>query len=106
MRKAKVLFKKHNAGVLIENEQGYEFTYYPEYLLSKGEPIGFHFPLQYESFKNQTLFPLFSNLTSEGWLRDIQTHQQKLNDEFTLLINYGNDLIGAISLIEIKNGEI
>lgn len=99
MRKANVYYKDQLAGKLLERKEGYEFKYELEYLAG-GTPIGFNFPLQEEVFISKTLPSFFENLVSEGWLRKLQSQEQKIdeNDRFGLLLANGLDLVGAVSV--------
>ncbi len=44
--------------------------------------------------------PFFENLVSEGWLRKLQSQHQKIDerDRFTLLVENGKDLVGAVTV--------
>ncbi|WP_084063455.1 HipA N-terminal domain-containing protein [Marinobacter antarcticus] len=44
--------------------------------------------------------PYFSGLCSEGWLKRVQAFEQRIDpeDSFTLLINNGKDLAGAVTI--------
>jgi len=99
MRQANVYNKDRLAGSLVETEDGYKFTYETDYLVG-GTPIGFNFPLQTMPFKSKTFPCLFENLVSEGWLRKLQSQEQKIdeNDRFGLLLANGLDLVGAITI--------
>lgn len=98
-RLANVYFRNRLAGVLEENEDHYCFTYDPDYLAG-GTSLSFQLPLQEGAFLNDVLFPFFENLVSEGWLRKLQSQQQKIdeNDRFGLLLANGNDLVGAVTI--------
>ena len=51
--------------------------------------------------------PFFENLVSEGWLRKLQSQQQKIdeNDRFGLLLANGGDLVGAVTVEPISENE-
>lgn len=102
-RLACVYFKRQLAGELSEEQGSYQFIYYAEYLAG-GTPLSFHFPLQIEPFIHKHLFPFFENLVSEGWLRRLQSQQQKIDekDRFGLLLENGNDLVGAITVERVS----
>jgi len=101
-RSAQVFYNQCLAGRLLENNDGFEFTYDDEYLVG-GTPIAFIFPLQEAPFKSARLPGFFENLVSEGWLRKLQSQEQKIDekDRFGLLLMNGRDLIGAVTVIPI-----
>lgn len=103
-RLARVYFKGRLAGELSDSQDSSsQFIYYAEYLAG-GTPLSFHFPLQAEPFICERLFPFFENLVSEGWLRRLQSQQQKIDekDRFGLLLENGNDLVGAVTVERIS----
>ncbi len=95
-----VYYNGRLAGTLERLSDGFIFTYELEYL-ALGVPIGFCFPLQEASFISRHLPGFFENLVSEGWLRKLQSKEQKIdeNDRFSLLLANGRDLVGAVSII-------
>ena len=101
MRKAKVLYKKILAGIIAENEEGYNFEYDKIYLNTKyTKPISLTIPLQKEAFQSKILFPFFDGLIPEGWLLNIAVDNWKINsrDRFGLLLALCNDCIGCVSI--------
>ncbi len=99
-RIADVYYKHRLAGVLSETSDGFQFRYDAEYL-AIGTPLSFNLPLQAEAYVSRALFPFFENLVSEGWLRKLQSQQQKIdeNDRFGLLLLNGQDLVGAVTIV-------
>ena len=75
------------------------FQYESNYL-KHGRPLSISLPLQPEPFESDGLPAYFSGLCSEGWLRRIQSFEQKIDpkDTFTLLINNGKDMAGAVTI--------
>lgn len=109
-RRATVFINNIRAGDLIEyrdeslsGKEEYTFIYDENYL-TKGAPIGHHFPLRSEPFYFDILPPFFTNLLSEGWLRQHQADKSRLdkNDEFGLLCANGKELIGAVAIVAGK----
>ena len=98
-RSAYVYYDQRLAGILAEVSQGFQFVYQAEYLVG-GIPISFHYPLQESPFNSDHLPAFFENLVSEGWLRKLQSLEQKIdeNDRFGLLIANGRDLVGAVTI--------
>ncbi len=101
MRKAKILFLEIPAGILSEDDDGYHFKYFPEYLTSKDcRAVSLTLPLQKEAFHSRVLFPFFDGLIPEGWLLKIAENNWKLNerDRMGLLLSCCHDCIGAVSV--------
>ena len=72
MRQAHIFYKDQLAGILTENDAGYEFCYLPEYLsLEKAKAVSMTLPLQEEAYTSPVLFPFFDGLIPEGWLLDV-----------------------------------
>jgi serine/threonine-protein kinase HipA len=79
------------------------FTYDPTYLAAGYPAITFTLPLQSAShICEQGLHPFFDNLVAEGWLRNAQARALKVdsNNRFALLLAYGRDCAGAVSVID------
>ncbi|PKH88320.1 HipA N-terminal domain-containing protein [Colwellia sp. Bg11-28] len=104
-RKAKIFVNGVLAGTLEEciNEKvsTFVFQYVIDYLKGAGSPIGFHFPLTATPYEFNELPPFFSNLASEGWLKEIQCNQGGVDqdDIFGLLLANGKEIIGALSIV-------
>ncbi len=101
-RVAQVFYNERLAGKLAETREGFEFTYASEYLAG-GTPIAFTFPLQEAPFRYERLPGFFENLVAEGWLRKLQSQQQKIDesDRFGLLLMNGRDLVGAVTVVPV-----
>jgi len=100
MRKANVYMEKKLAGTLVEDEEGYSFTYDQEYLQSGPKPVSLTLPLQSESYRSKTMIPFFDGLIPEGWLLAIAEKNWKLNerDRMGLILVCCRDCIGAVSI--------
>ena len=102
----KVYFKEIYAGNLRE-EPGdrYVFTYDQSYLDSQSPKISYLMPLRKEPYVSENrLHPFFDNLVAEGWLanaqmRALRSIEPHIN-RFILLLNFGEDLAGAVSVID------
>lgn len=94
------------AGILEEDESGYSFTYDNDYLAG-GTPISYQLKLREAPYRSEWLMPFFENLVSEGWLRKLQSQQQKIdeNDRFGLLLANGSDLVGAVTVEPVSEEE-
>ncbi|MCM1052163.1 MAG: HipA N-terminal domain-containing protein [Paenibacillus sp.] len=105
---AKVYVEDTLAGILSENEYGYEFTYLPEYLSRESaEAVSLTLPLKAEPYRDNTLFPFFDGLIPEGWLLDIAEQNWKISarDRFSLLLACCKDCIGNISIVPFEDGK-
>ena len=106
MRQAAIYFKDILAGILTEDDNGYHFTYYGNYLANpQASPVSLTLPLQAEPYSSQVLFAFFDGLIPEGWLLQIAERNWKLNprDRMGLLIACCQDCIGAVSVKDITN---
>lgn len=107
-RKAEVYLFNKKTGLLTENENGYTFQYYNDYLQRKDAiPISQLLPLTDEAFIDRILFPFFDGLIPEGWLLEIATENWKLDsrDRMGLLLSCCKDCIGAASINNISDEE-
>ncbi|MBK7888756.1 MAG: HipA N-terminal domain-containing protein [Bacteroidetes bacterium] len=101
VKKAEIRYNKSKAGILIQDENGYHFTYDEAYLKSSSaEPVSLTLPLRKDKYSAQVLFPFFDGLIPEGWLLDIAEKNWKLNprDRMGLLLACCKDCIGAVSV--------
>lgn len=108
MKQANVFYKDKIAGVLTENDSGYEFRYLPGYLsLDSAKAVSLTLPLQDEAYKSTVLFPFFDGLIPEGWLLDVALRNTDISilDRMSLLLTCCRDCIGAISIVPIKERE-
>ena len=105
MRKAYVYMETKLAGILVEDEDGYSFTYVQEYLQSGLKPVSLTLPLRSEPYNSNTLIPFFDGLIPEGWLLDIAEKNWKLNerDRMGLLLVCCRDCLGAASIEPVTN---
>lgn len=101
MKQAKIFMYNSFAGILTEDENGYAFSYNPEYLASENaEPISLTMPLTDKPYVSNILHPFFDGLIPEGWLLDIVEKNWKINnrDRMSLLLACCKDCIGAVSV--------
>ena len=109
MKQAKVFISNILAGILTEDEAGYEFMYLPEYLASDSAiPVSLTLPLWDKPYRDKVLFPFFDGLIPEGWLLDIAEQSWKISarDRFSLLLACCKDCIGNVSVIPIEESEV
>jgi len=103
MRQGEIWVNSALAGILTENDNGYNFKYEKTYLEKKeAMEVSVTLPLQKEAFQAEHLFPFFDGLIPEGWLLDIAHKNWKINprDRMGLLLTTCRDCIGNISIIE------
>jgi len=108
MKRAHVNMYNTIAGILIEDDEGFHFTYLDEYLASENaEPISITIPLTKETLSSKILFPFFDGLIPEGWLLDIAAKNWKLDvrDRMSILLATCMDCIGAVSIKALKEEE-
>ena len=100
----KVYYKEHFAGFLREEPgERTSFTYDASYLNARHPAIAHTLPLQPEPHISQSgLHPFFGNLVAEGWLEDAQTRLlgKRAVSRFELLLAFGQDCAGAVSVID------
>ena len=103
MRKAKIYFNGVEAGILMEGETGgmYVFEYLDGYV---GPNISLTMPMSQKRYEFDKFPPFFDGVLPEGPHLEALLRQAKLDhtDYFGQLITVGADLIGAITVEEIK----
>lgn len=101
-RKIGVWLYNKPAGTLSEEQSGYTFCYLPDYT---GCAISLSMPVRSEPYSSEELHPFFKGLAPEGWLRKRYSEIQKIddNDLFGLLMENGNDMLGAVVFKEITS---
>ncbi len=109
MKSANIFIGKNLAGVLTEDDLGYEFKYDADYLKSaEAEAVSLTLPLSAKPYRDKVLFPFFDGLIPEGWLLDIAEQSWKISarDRFSLLLACCKDCIGNVSVIpiDVKEG--
>ena len=105
---AHIFYKDQLAGILTENDAGYEFCYLPEYLsLETAKSVSLTLPLQGEAYTSPVLFPFFDGLIPEGWLLDVALRNTDISilDRMSLLLICCKDCIGAVSVIPLEEKE-
>lgn len=106
MRRAAIYVKDVFCGILTEDEEGFHFSYDPDYLAGPSPlPLSPTMPLAAESFEKEIMFPVFDGLIPEGWLLDIASKSWKIDprDRMGLLLACCKDCIGDISVIPLGN---
>ncbi len=100
----KIYYKDTFAGILSQEAGGRcVFTYDEGYLQSSLPAISYTLSLRAEPHLSEYgLHPFFDNLCAEGWLKNAQARALGLrrDDRFSLLLAFGTDLAGAVSIID------
>jgi serine/threonine-protein kinase HipA len=102
---ADIYLQGRRAGTLEERDNGYLFSYAPDYLnLADAAAVSLSLPLRTEPFEDKRLFPFFDGLIPEGWLLNIAETTWKLNprDRMGLLLACCRDCIGAVSVVSVE----
>jgi len=109
MRRGKVFYKTHPAGVLTETDDGeYVFQYDDQYVNDHpADFITFTMPVTNSPYVDNRLFPFFEGLIPEGWLLDIAAANWKINknDRMGLLLACCRNCIGAVSVEPMAEGD-
>ena len=108
MRSAEVHLHGQLAGHLVQDEEGYTFTYAPSHLRAElAQPVSLTLPLRAQPYVERVLFPFFDGLIFEGWLLEVAERNWKLNprDRMGLLLACCQDCIGAISIYPLTPAE-
>lgn len=102
MSKARVLVNGIEAGVLEKlKDDHYKFTYHDNY---HGAPVSLTMPLVSKTYEYNRFPPFFEGLLPEGTMLDALLRKYKLdrNDYFGQLIKVGKDVVGAVTIEELK----
>lgn len=106
MRKAEVKMHDRTAGWLVQDENGYSFSYDRTYLNQEdAEQVSVTLPLTDKEYLSKVLFPFFDGLIPEGWLLHIAERNWKLNerDRMGLLLACCRECIGAVSVHPVND---
>lgn len=100
-RKALISLNKIPAAEFIELDKGYRINYLPTYL---GQPISLTLPLKKGSNTFETFPAFLDGLLPEGIMLEVLLKKFKLDadDFFGQLLLVGSDLVGAITVKEVK----
>ena len=106
MRKANVLMNSVPAGILEEIELGksYRFLYKEDYT---GDPVSLTMPIEKKVFLFNSFPPFFDGLLPEGIMLEEMLRINKIdkNDFFSQLIAVGSDMVGDVTVSEVKENE-
>lgn len=99
---AEIFVQDQAAGTLEQYENGrYIIRYYPDYA---GPPISLTLPIKQKIYEFEAFPPFFEGLLPEGPLLEALLKRGKLDryDYFGQLLRVGEDLVGAVSVRELK----
>lgn len=107
MRKAKVLFKDEEAGVLTQHDDGsFTFSYLDSWLIDSSKPgISLTLPKTEKQYQSDFLFPFFYNMLPEGSNKEIVCQLNSIDkaDSFGILMTSAmNDSIGAVRIVKME----
>lgn len=108
MRKANVLFKNEEAGILTQHDDSsFSFCYYDDWVSNYSkQSISLTLPKTEKEFHAKYLFPFFYNMLPEGSNKQVVCTLNRIDgdDYFGLLMTTAkNDSIGAVRIIKIDN---
>jgi serine/threonine-protein kinase HipA len=103
MRSVKIFVNGHEAGILTELNfsKKYRFEYLSGY---SGTPVSLTLPLNQLVYEFDTFPPFFDGLLPEGYQLEGLLKFGKIdrNDLFSQLLTVGDDLVGNVTVKEIK----
>jgi HipA-like protein len=107
MRKAKVLYKDGEAGLLTQHDDGsFTFRYNDAWMADNSKPaISLTLPKSACEFHSAFLFPFFFNMLPEGTNRQVVCRLNRIDtsDYFGILMAVAkDDSIGAVRVIKTK----
>lgn len=108
MRKAKILYKDEEAGVLMQHDDGsYTFKYNDNWIDNQSKPaISPTLPKNEKEFHSSYLFPFFYHMLPEGSNKQVVCRLNKIDpkDDFGLLMTVAiHDSIGAVTVKKMDN---
>jgi HipA-like protein len=107
MRKAMILYKEQEAGILTQHDNGsFTFKYDSSWISDDTKPaIGLTFPKSQQEYHSEFIFSFFYNMLPEGSNKQVvcKLNRLDLNDYFgQLLTTAKSDNIGAIKILKIE----
>ncbi|WP_425236066.1 HipA N-terminal domain-containing protein [Ulvibacterium sp.] len=107
MRQAVILYKREEAGLLTQHDNGnFTFRYHDQWFKSKDKSsISLTLPKTQQEYTSEYLFPFFFNMLPEGSNKQNVCFELRIDpkDHFGLLLTTAKyDTIGAIQVKEIK----
>ena len=108
MRRAKILYKDEEAGVLTQHDDGsFTFCYHTSWMENINRSgISLTLPKNEREYHSKFLFPFFYNMLPEGSNKQVVCKYNRIdqNDYFGLLMTTAkNDPIGAVRVVKIED---
>ncbi len=108
MRKAKILYKDEEAGVLTQHDDAsFSFRYSVSWIENPNtSAISLNFPKIEQEYHSKFLFPFFFNMLPEGSNKQVVCKHNRIDrdDYFGLLMATAkNDIIGAVRVVKVEN---
>ena len=100
-RKAIISVNNNKTAEFIELEKCYEINYFPTYI---GQPISLTLPLIKQNYTFDSFPSFFDGLLPEGIMLEVLLKKFKLDadDYFGQILLVGSDLVGAVTVEELK----
>lgn len=100
-RKALISINKIPAAEFLETENGFQLKYLPDY---SGPPVSLALPFRKSEYVFSDFPPFFDGLLPEGIMLEVLLKKFKIDadDYFGQLLILGKDLVGAVTVREIK----
>jgi serine/threonine-protein kinase HipA len=107
MRKAGILYKEEEAGVLTQHDDGsFTFLYHDGWMADSNKPgISLTLPKSRQEYNAKYLFPFFCNMLPEGSNKQVVCKLMRIDsdDYFGLLMTTAKtDTIGAVRIIKME----
>jgi serine/threonine-protein kinase HipA len=107
MRRAVILYKGGEAGILSQHDNGaFTFRYSDAWMADSSKPgISLTLPRSQQEYHSLYLFPFFYNMLPEGANKEVVCKLMRIDpdDYFGLLLTTAqNDTIGAVTVIKIE----
>lgn len=107
MRKAKILYKDEEAGILTQDDEGtFTFRYNDVWMSDSNKPgVSLTLPKTQQEYHSKYLFSFFYNMLPEGSNKQVVCNLMRIdpNDYFGLLMTTAKtDTIGAIRVSKIE----
>lgn len=101
MRRARVCVHGIDAGILEKSKSHYRFIYHPDY---QGPPVSLTMPLKNPVYEFNQFPSFFEGLLPEGIMLEalLRNHKLDKKDYFGQLVTIGQDVVGAVTIEEIK----
>jgi HipA-like protein len=108
MRKAKVLYKDKEAGILTQHDDGsFTFRYHNSWIDDGSKPsVSLTLPKSIQIYQSNYLFPFFYNMLPEGTNKQVicRYHRIDADDYFGLLmVTAKTDSIGAVNVVNMDD---